>query len=477
MSLATVILAAGLGTRMKSDKAKVLHAVAGRPMIEFPVAMARALGSTRVICVLGHQADAVRDAVEKRFGAGSIEVAIQAEQRGTGHAVLQAESLLREHDGMVLILYGDTPLLSQAVLERLVKAASPTTLTMMTARFADPRGYGRVVRDANARFVRIVEEKDATVEEKRIDEINAGIYCGPARFFLDTLRSVGSNNAQGEIYLTEVMERAARSDSGLNVVTIVASADEVMGCNDRIDVARADRILRVRLAESLMRAGVSVRDPSRLYVEPGVEIGRDTALGPGVELRGNVKIGSGCTIEQGAVITDCTIGDRVHVKPYCVISESTVGNGAQIGPWCHIRPGSVIEDDVHLGNFVETKKTRMGKGAKANHLTYLGDADVGAKVNVGCGTITCNYDGANKWPTVIEAGAFIGSGSMLVAPVRIGAGATVGAGSTITANAPDGKLTLTRAQQTTVEYWSRPGKLTEDEKAAKLRDALETKKP
>jgi len=451
VNLATVILAAGLGTRMKSDKAKVLHAVAGRPMIEYPVGMARALGSSRVICVLGHQADAVRAAVETRFGAGSIEVAIQAEQRGTGHAVLMTEELLGNHDGLVLILYGDTPLLSQQVLERLVQGASSTTLTMMTARLPDPRGYGRVVRDGSGKFVRIVEEKDATPEQKRIDEINAGIYCGPARFFFDVLRSVGSNNAQGEIYLTDVMERAARE---LTVVTISAGADEVMGCNDRLDVAKADRVIRLRLAEALMRAGVAVRDPERLYVEPGIEVGRDTALGPGVELRGKVKIGANCIIEQGAVITDCTLGDRVHVKPYCVLSEATVANNAQIGPWCHIRPGSVIEDDVHLGNFVETKKTRMGRGAKANHLTYLGDADVGSKVNVGCGTITCNYDGYVKSKTVIGDGAFIGSDTQLVAPVTVGAGAVTAAGTTVYKDVPPGALALTRPEMAVVEGWA-----------------------
>jgi bifunctional UDP-N-acetylglucosamine pyrophosphorylase / glucosamine-1-phosphate N-acetyltransferase len=451
MSLATVILAAGLGTRMKSDKAKVLHAVAGRPMIEYPVAMARALGSKRVICVLGHQADAVRTAVEARFGAGAIEVAIQAEQRGTGHAVMQVEPLLAAHDGLVLILYGDTPLLSQQVLERLVNAASPTTLTMMTARLPDPRGYGRVVRDGSGKFVRIVEEKDASPADKRIDEINAGIYCGPARFFFETLRTVGSSNAQGEIYLTDVMERAARE---LVVVTVSAAADEVMGCNDRVDVAKADRVIRLRLADELMRAGVSVRDPEQLYVEPGVEIGRDTTLAAGVELRGKVKIGSGCVIEQGAVITDCTVGDRVHVKPYCVLSESTVANGVQIGPWCHIRPGSVIEDDVHLGNFVETKKTRMGKGSKANHLTYLGDADVGAKVNVGCGTITCNYDGYVKSRTIIEDGAFIGSDTQLVAPVTVGAGAVTAAGTTVYRDIPPGALALTRPELVIVDGWA-----------------------
>ncbi len=336
MSLATVILAAGLGTRMKSDKAKVLHAVAGRPMIEYPVAMARALGSGRVVCVLGHQADAVRAAIEAKFGAGSVEVAIQAEQRGTGHAVLQVEPQLGSHDGLVLILYGDTPLLTQPVLERLVREANSQTVTLMTARFADPSGYGRVVRDANGKFIRIVEDKDASADEKRIDEINAGIYCGPAQFFFETLKSVDARNAQGEIYLTDVMERAARE---LNVVIVEAAADEVMGCNDRVDVAKADRVVRLRLATQLMKAGVGVRDPEQLFVEPGVQVGRDTLLGPNVQLRGNVVIGAGCNIEQGVVISDCTIGDRVHVKPFCVLTESTVANGAQIGPWAHVRPG------------------------------------------------------------------------------------------------------------------------------------------
>jgi bifunctional UDP-N-acetylglucosamine pyrophosphorylase/glucosamine-1-phosphate N-acetyltransferase len=449
--LATVILAAGLGTRMKSDKAKVLHPVAGRPLVEYPVAMARALGASRIIAVLGHQADAVRATVESRFGAGAIEVAIQAEQRGTGHAVLMAEPLLSNHDGLVLILYGDTPLLTQPVLERLVQQASTATVTLVTARFADPRGYGRIVRDAGGRFQRIVEEKDATADEKKIDEINAGIYCGPAHFFFHTLQAVGANNAQGEIYLTDVLERAAKQ---LSVVTVEAAADEVMGCNDRVDLAKADRIIRLRLAEELMRAGVSVRDPERLYVEPGVSIGRDTILGPGVELRGRVSIGTGCTLEQGVVITDCTIGDRVHIKPYCVLSESTVANNVQIGPWAHVRPGSVIEDDVHLGNFVETKKTRMGRGAKANHLTYLGDADVGAKVNVGCGTITCNYDGYVKSRTVIEDGAFIGSDSQLVAPVTVGKGAVTAAGTTVYADVPAGALALTRPELVIVEGWA-----------------------
>ena len=317
MSLATVILAAGLGTRMKSDKAKVLHSVAGRPMIEYPVGMARALGSSRVICVLGHQADAVRGVVEARFGAGSIEVAIQAEQRGTGHAVLMTESLLAGHDGLVLILYGDTPLLSQQVLERLVHAASSTTLTMMTARLPDPRGYGRVVRDGSGKFVRIVEEKDATVEQKRLDEINAGIYCGPARFFFEALRSVGSNNAQGEIYLTDVMERAARE---LTVVTVSAGADEVMGINDRVD-ARQGRSRDPTAARRRADARRRRRARSRAALRRARRRGRarHVARAQRRAARQASKSAAAASSTQGGVITDCTVGDRVHVKPYCVI--------------------------------------------------------------------------------------------------------------------------------------------------------------
>jgi bifunctional UDP-N-acetylglucosamine pyrophosphorylase/glucosamine-1-phosphate N-acetyltransferase len=461
MKLTTVILAAGLGTRMKSDKAKVLHAVAGRPMIWFPVSIARQLESTRVVLVLGHQADAVQAAVEKSHGKGSVEVAIQAEQKGTGHALkMAAPNVLR--DGLVLVLYGDTPLLGLGAVQKLVAAASPTTVAMMTARFADPKGYGRVIRDGDGKFVRIVEEKDATASERKIDEINAGIYCGPADFIFGALDKLEAKNAQGELYLTDVMERAARE---LAVATVEVGADEVMGCNDRVDVARADRAIRLRLADELMRDGVSVRDPERLYAEMGVSVGRDSVLGPGVELRGAVTIGQRCVIEQGVVLTDCRIGDDVHIKPYCVLSESTVGNRAVIGPWCHVRPASVIEDDVHLGNFVETKKTRMGKGAKANHLSYLGDADIGEKVNVGCGTITCNYDGYGKYQTTIEDGAFIGSDTQLVAPVTVGKNAVTAAGTTVYKDVPAGALALTRTEIVFKEGW-----------AARKRDKMKDRK-
>jgi bifunctional UDP-N-acetylglucosamine pyrophosphorylase/glucosamine-1-phosphate N-acetyltransferase len=451
MSLVTVILAAGLGTRMKSSRAKVLHPVAGRPMIEYPVALARALGAERSVCVLGHQAELVRAAVEARFGAGAVEVALQAEQKGTGHAVDQAAPLLADHAGLLLILYGDTPLLTESTLRRLIAAAGERTLALVTATPVDPKGLGRIVRDGAGRFLRIVEDRDCAGDERAIREINAGIYCGPARFIFNALRELRPDNAQGELYLTDVAERAARE---LSVATVEVAPEEVMGVNDRVELARADRVMRVRLAETLMRDGVQVREPDRLYVEPGVTVGRDTELGPGVELRGRTTVGAGCRIEAGVVISDSKIGDRVHIKPYCVISESEVGDDAQIGPWAHLRPGSLLEAEVHLGNFVETKKTRMGRGAKANHLSYLGDADVGAKVNVGCGTITCNYDGYKKYRTVIEDGAFIGSDTQLVAPVTVGRGAVTGAGTTVYRDVPPGALALTRPDLITVEGWA-----------------------
>jgi bifunctional UDP-N-acetylglucosamine pyrophosphorylase/glucosamine-1-phosphate N-acetyltransferase len=450
MALATVILAAGLGTRMKSGRAKVLHPVAGRPMIEYPVALARALGSTRIVCVLGHQADEVRAAVEARFGAGAVEVALQLDQRGTGHAVAQAAPLLADHDGLLLILYGDVPLLTSGTLERLVASAGPRTLALVTTFPPSPHGYGRIVRDSGGRFLRIVEEKDATPAERQIGEVNAGLYCGPARFIFESLLRLSPDNAQRELYLTDVAEQAART---LEVAMLAAPPDEVMGINDRVELARADRLMRLRLAEALMRDGVTVRDPERLFVEPGVTVGRDSELGPGVELRGKTVVGAGCRIDAGVVIADSTVGERVHIKPYCVVTESQIGDGAQVGPWAHLRPGSRLEAEVHLGNFVETKQTRLGRGAKANHLTYLGDADVGERVNVGCGTITCNYDGVKKHRTTIEDDAFIGSDTQLVAPVTVGRGAYVGTGATIREDVPPGALAVSAGPQRNLLGW------------------------
>ena len=442
---------------MKSERSKVLHRVAGRPMIEYPIALSQGLGAARVVCVLGHQLDEVRAALDARFGPGAVTIAEQREQRGTGHALLQAAPALKDHDGLLLVLYGDTPLLRAELIAALVSAASARTLAIVTTRPAVPTGYGRIVRDRSGRVQRVVEERDCSARERKIEEVNAGIYCGPARFMLDAVRSLKPDNAQGELYLTDLVALAAKK---LSVATVEAPFEDVMGVNDRVDLARVDRIMRVRLAEELMRAGVTVRDPEHLWIEPGVTVGRDSEIGPGVELAGRTRVGSGCKIEAGVVLRDATVGDRVHIKPYCVVTDSAIGAGAQVGPWAHLRPGSELGEDVHLGNFVETKKARLGRGAKANHLSYLGDAVIGERVNVGCGTITCNYDGYKKYQTIIEDGAFIGSDTQLVAPVTVGAGAVVGAGTTVYRDVSPGALALTRVEQKEVPgYAERKRKL------------------
>ena len=429
---------------MKSSRAKVLFTVAGRAMVEYPIALSQALLAERVVAVLGHQIEQVRATIDRRFGAGTVQITEQVEQRGTGHAVMMAEAALSDFDGLVLVLYGDVPLLTEALLRELVDKAGAGTLSLVTLRPRAPKGYGRIVRDASGKVARIVEEKDCTDEQRQIDEVNAGIYCLPARFLFEALRAITPNNAQGELYLTDVVEQAA---SKLHIVTVEAAEEVVQGCNDRIDMARADRLMRLRLVEALQRGGVSVRDPERCFVEPGQRIGADTELGPNVELRGNVQIGTGCRIEQGSVIADSVIGDDVHIKAHCVISESRIGRASVIGPFAQLRPGTDLDEEVHIGNFVETKKTKMGHGSKANHLSYLGDAVVGKKVNVGCGTITCNYDGYNKYETVIEDGVFLGSDTALVAPVRIGAGAVTAAGSVIVEDVPPDALAVARGRQ------------------------------
>jgi bifunctional UDP-N-acetylglucosamine pyrophosphorylase/glucosamine-1-phosphate N-acetyltransferase len=449
MKLATVILAAGKGTRMKSSQPKVLHAVAGRPMIEYSILLARALESDRIVCVLGHEAEAVRAAIDARFGAGAVEVVIQAEQRGTGHAVSMALPKLRGFDGPVLILYGDVPLLTRELLARLVRATGRRPLGLVTARMADPTGYGRIVRDNTGRLERIVEQKDASARERGIDETNAGIYCVHASFLARALKELRADNAQGELYLTDIVGRAAHEGE---VVTVEASPAEVMGVNDRVELATADARMRRRINEALMRGGVTLRDPESCYIDASVEIGRDTEIGPMVQIRGATRIGERARIDAGCVLSDCVVGDGAHLKPYTVVAGSEIGADAQVGPFAHLRPESLIGAHAKIGNFVETKKARFGMGAKASHLSYLGDCEIGAEANIGCGTITCNYDGYNKSRTVVGEGAFIGSDTQLVAPVTVGARAVVAAGTTVTEDVPPGALVLTRAPLVT-----RPG--------------------
>ncbi|HLK91628.1 MAG TPA: bifunctional UDP-N-acetylglucosamine diphosphorylase/glucosamine-1-phosphate N-acetyltransferase GlmU [Polyangia bacterium] len=441
--LAAIVLAAGKGTRMRSARAKVLHEILGRPLGAYPIELARAVGADPVVAVLGHQRAAVEAALVARFGADGVRVVEQTEQRGTGHAVRLAMPALKSFRGdLALVLYGDVPLLRRETLAALVGTARRyRCLAVVTATPPDATGYGRILRDERGHVIGVVEEKDATPEERRIGEVDAGIYCGPVDFLREATAGLTTRNAQGEYYLTDIVARAAE---GIGVTGVEADFRDVAGVNDRQQLAEAEAVMRARTNRALM-AHVTFRDPATTDVEPGVEIGVDVELGRGVALRGRTKIGHGARIDDGVILTDTEVGAGAHVRPYCVASEASIGAGASVGPFAHLRPGTKIGPDAHVGNFVETKKTTLGRGSKANHLTYLGDTTVGERVNIGAGTITCNYNGYEKFTTTIDDGAFIGSDTQLVAPVRVGKGAVVGAGTTVTEDVPAGALVITRA--------------------------------
>ncbi len=449
-------MAAGMGTRMKSDTPKVLHKVAGRPLLHWVVTAARAAGAGRVVAILGHKSDVVKQALDASFGAGSVEVAIQPEQRGTGHAVQCALPAVQNEsdDRIVVILTGDAPLLASERIAELTAAcaASPAGMALLSTVPPRPMPYGRLVRDAAGKLEKIVEHSDATGEQKRIQDTNAGFYAirlGHLRRDLATLRA---DNAKSELYLTDLVAHAAARGGA---TAIDAPFTEVAGINDRVDLAGVEVEARRRINETWMRAGVTMIDPASTYIDADVgPLGKDVWLAANVTLRGKTNIGDFTRIDHGAVLTDVAVADTVYIKPYSVLTDTTIGSRAQIGPFSHCRPGSRLDEDVHLGNFVETKATHLMAGAKANHLAYLGDASIGNKANIGAGTITCNYDGVGKYKTTIEAGAFIGSDSQLVAPVTIGRDAYVGSGSTVTKDVPRGALALTRVKQVNVEGWA-----------------------
>ena len=444
-----VVLAAGKGTRMKSATPKVLHTVAGRRMLDHVLAAADALAPASVTIVVGHDGGRVRDAyVGRRVG-----FVVQEPQRGTGHALLQTEPTLKDATGTLLLLSGDVPLLSAPTLKRLVAQhqAAAAAATVLTATVHNPHGYGRIVRD-DGRIARIVEERDASPDERTIAEINSGIYAFDLGPLFDALRGIASRNAQGEYYLPDLV--GIYRQRGLAVSTVSPSnPDEIRGINSRRELAEVGAIVRQTKNDELMAAGVTLVDPATTYIEPGVAIGIDTVIHPNVYLEGRTVIGQGCEIHAGTRIVDSTIGDRVLIRNYCVITESSVATNAVLGPFAHLRPASTVLDGAHVGNFVELKKTTLGRGSKASHLTYLGDATIGDDVNIGAGTITCNYDGVAKNPTVIDDGAFIGSDSALVAPVTIGRGAYVAAGSTITEDVPSGALGIARGKQVNKDGW------------------------
>jgi bifunctional UDP-N-acetylglucosamine pyrophosphorylase/glucosamine-1-phosphate N-acetyltransferase len=450
-SLASVVLAAGKGTRMKSGLIKVLHPVAGLPMIAWPVAAAREAGSDPVVLVIGHQASAVQGVFR---GAPDIRCAMQEEQLGTGHAVTCALDALAGFHGTVLILCGDTPLLRSETLKNMLAyhRENRASITVLTALMDDPFGYGRVVRDSSGRVTGIVEQKDATPEEQKITEINSGIYCMDSGFLFANIKGISNDNAQGEYYLTDLLSIAVQKGL-VSLALPTADADEIMGVNDRVQLAEAGRILRGRINREHMLNGVTLIDPEHTYIDHGVTIGADTTIHPGCLIGGGSIIGCGCEIETAVSISDCRIGDDCHIKAASVLESSALGEDVAVGPMAHLRPGTVLGNKVKIGNFVETKKIVMGEGSKASHLTYLGDAEIGRDVNIGCGTITCNYDGINKHRTVIGDDVFIGSDVQLVAPVTVGRNSLVAAGTTVTIDVPPDSLALSRVPQVNKEGW------------------------
>jgi len=453
MPISVVILAAGQGKRMKSDLPKVLQPVAGRPLLQHVIDAARELSASDIHVVYGHGGERVRETL----AAENVTWALQAEQLGTGHAVQRAMPAVPD-DHLVLILFGDVPLVQAATMQRLVEAAAGgEALGVLSVRMQDPTGYGRIVRDRAGTVARIVEHKDANQKERAIDEVNTGLMAASAKRMREWLAQLRNDNAQGEYYLTDVVVLAAKAGLKINVIP-ADSEDEVLGVNDKVQLAEVESIYRKRRATELMLRGVTLVDPARFDARGPVSVGRDVHIDVNVVLEGKVRLGNRVRIGPNVVIRDSEIGDETVVFPNCVIDSASIGPNCNIGPFARFRPSSSLAQGVHVGNFVEVKNSILGAGTKANHLTYLGDATVGEKVNVGAGTITCNYDGVNKWRTEIGAGAFIGSGAMLVAPVKIGAGATIGAGSTITKDAPDDKLTLERSKQLTLDSWKRPVK-------------------
>jgi len=452
MSLEIVILAAGQGTRMRSALPKVLHPVAGNSMLGHVIHSARQLDPQRIHVVIGHGADVVRE----RLAADDLNFVLQDKQLGTGHATAQAVPFISADT--VLILYGDVPLIEVETLQRLLKHVVPGQMGLLTVELADPTGYGRIVRDADGKVAAIVEHKDASEAQRAITEGNTGILAVPANRLADWMSRLSNNNAQGEYYLTDVIEMAV--NDGLVVATEQPHDPmEVQGANDRKQLSELERHYQLRAGRQLMAQGVTLRDPARFDVRGEVTVGRDVLIDVNVILEGNVVIEDDVVIGPNCVIKDSTLRKGVVIKANSHIEGAILGEGSDAGPFARLRPGTVLEARAHVGNFVELKNARMGEGAKAGHLTYLGDAEIGARTNIGAGTITCNYDGANKWKTVLGEDVFIGSNNSLVAPVDISSGATTAAGSTITQNVDNAQLAVGRARQRNIDGWKRPEKI------------------
>ncbi|GGI54874.1 bifunctional UDP-N-acetylglucosamine diphosphorylase/glucosamine-1-phosphate N-acetyltransferase GlmU [Oxalicibacterium solurbis] len=450
-----VILAAGMGKRMQSALPKVLHFLAGKPLLSHVIDTARTLSPQKLCVIYGHGGEQVPQLLQ----AKDLQFAKQEPQLGTGHAVMQAVPHL-DDDVPTLILYGDVPLTTAASLQRLLDTAGRDKLGILTVNMDDPTGYGRIVRDGKngkGNIVRIVEQKDASADERAIREVNTGIIVAPTRQLKTWLTKLSNNNAQGEYYLTDIVAQAVAD--GVKVVS--AQPDHVWethGVNSKVQLAELERTHQRNIAHALLERGVTLADPARLDVRGSLTCGRDVSIDVGCVFEGNVELADGVRIDAYCVVANTKIGTNVHVRPYSHFENAVVGDDCIIGPFARLRPGTVLAEDVHIGNFVEVKNSEIAAHSKANHLTYVGDSTVGSRVNLGAGTITCNYDGVNKSRTVIEDDVFVGSATQLIAPIRVGRGATLGAGTTLTKDAPADKLTVSRAKQVTVDNWQRPVK-------------------
>lgn len=449
--LSVVILAAGKGTRMYSDLPKVLHPIASKPMVKHVIDTVKHLNARQINLIYGHGADLLKE----RLADEPVNWVFQAEQLGTGHAMQQAAPFFAD-DENIMMLYGDTPLIQQSTLERLIAQKPENGIALLTVKLENPTGYGRIIRE-NGSVVAIVEQKDASAEQLKIQEINTGVMVASGASFKKWLGNLNNNNAQGEYYITDVIAMA--NEDGFQVQAVQADEFmEVEGVNNRLQLAALERFYQKKQAEKLLLAGVTLIDPSRFDVRGTVEHGKDVSIDVNVILEGNVKLGNNVKIGAGCVLKNVTVGDNVEIKPYSVLEDAVIGEKSAIGPFSRLRPGTQLAEGAHVGNFVEIKNAQVGKGSKVNHLTYVGDAEVGSNVNIGAGVITCNYDGANKFKTIIGDDVFVGSDSQLVAPVEIANGATIGAGSTITKNVAEGELVITRVAQKHIQGWQRPTK-------------------
>ncbi len=452
MNLSVIILAAGAGTRMRSSKPKVLHKLAGIPMVEHVYNTSMSLGAKQVQVVYGHGGELLKQQCQ-HF---DVEWVLQDEQLGTAHAVQQASTNVSDDD-IVVILYGDVPLLNAETLDGLVKKVSANNIALLTVNLDNPTGYGRIVRE-DGKVIAIVEHKDASEEIKKINEVNTGILAVHAAYLNECLNKIDNNNVQGEYYLTDIIALAV--NDGNEVFTVQAeNSYEVEGVNDRQQLARLERIYQRGIADKLLIDGISLADPDRIDVRGKLSVGSDSFIDVNSVFEGEVNLGSGVNIGAGCVIKNTTIADDCIIKPYSVIEDAVIEKNTEVGPFARIRPGTHLKENSRVGNFVEIKNTQLGENSKASHLSYLGDSEIGKNVNIGAGTITCNYDGANKFKTIIKDGAFIGSDTQLVAPVTVGENATIGAGSTITKDTEDETLTLSRSAQKSIKGWERPKKI------------------